>query len=99
MIALNSKAYAEMDEIMEIVAWSFSCLMDKKMPSNDHTGQPLQGKYARFAGERITGDYKLILCHVVGDWEFLRDDFCLDNYYNRDDICFLCPAIKSAGRM
>ena len=99
MIALNSKAYAEMDEIMEMLAWSFSCLMDNKMPSNDHTGQPLQGKYARFAGEHITGDYKLILCHVVGDWEFLRDYFCLDSHYNRDDICFLCPATKTVGRM
>ena len=43
MLALESKASPEMYEVMEIMAWSFKCLMDNKMPSHDHMGQPLEG--------------------------------------------------------
>ena len=98
MLALDSKASPEMNEVLEIMAWSFKCLMDNKMPSHDHMGEPLQGPWAKCAGQSITGAYKLILCHVVGDWEFLRDYFAFDSHYNRDSICFLCPAVKSIGR-
>ena len=78
MLALESKASPEMYEVMEIMAWSFKCFMDNKMPSHDHMGQPLEGPWAKNAGQPITGDYKLILCHAVGDWELLRDYFALD---------------------
>ena len=70
MLALESRASPDMYEVIEMMAWSFKCLMDNKMPSHDHMGQPLEDPWAKIAGPPITGDYKLILCHAVGDWSF-----------------------------
>ena len=68
------------------------------MPSHDEHGFPLQGHRAAKSGQPIAGEFKFLLTQVVGDWDWLREAFWLqDNELRNDHFCFLCRATKSLG--
>ena len=95
LCAVRASKLLNLDDVMDVLKWSFNALMTGIMPVNDHLGHPLTGELAKDAGKAVAGPYKLLLCHVVGDWEFLRDYLDLENHYNVDEFCFLCRATKS----
>ena len=98
MLAVREKGVLSTDALLLALKWSFQCLLDGVMPSHDENGVELTGKRAECAGQPIADGCRHLLVQFVGDWEFLKAAFGLDDaHYNAERICFLCGATKSNG--
>ena len=64
--------------IWRVLIWSFDVLASGVMPSMDHDGEPLTGPgRLASAGKQVAGGFKFILCQILGDWKFMREEFQL----------------------
>ena len=98
MLGVREKGVLSLDPLLLALKWSFQCLADGIMPTHDENGDELTGERAKYAGQPIAGGRRHLLVQFVGDWEFLKSAFGLDDtHYNTDRICFLCGATKSHG--
>ena len=66
------------------------------MPSVDEDGQPLDEARRALGGRPIASSFKFFMTSCRGDWEFLRDVFELEEHDNKDEVCHICRAVKSA---
>ena len=89
---LNKKFMAKgktEDDIMEVIAWSFRCLLTGVMPEYDLHGAKLKGKAAKWAGQPVP---KAILTEVRADWSWLKATFRFPQHNELDGICWQCDA-------
>lgn len=99
LAALNHKHVAKKvtnDDLLEIFAWSFRCLLEGKMPSSRHDKsrwlshdkwrQKLQNKCI---GGGSAG-FRAALTEVRGDWKHYADVFRLPAHNTKASCCWLC---------
>ena len=83
-----------LDEIYEVVVWSFAVLGSGVWPSHDHRGQPLTpGLRKSLAGKPLMGDRIGVWTETRGDWKWLKESFKFDHYAN-NRCCHLCGASR-----
>ena len=75
------------------LVWSLEILLGGTMPDSDHTGKSFSRKQKsvayRFkaAGQRVCGPFYFVLMQVLGDWEFIKEEFKLTKHYNGVEFC------------
>ena len=80
------------DEVLEVIAWSFRCLADGHFPSTRHDGSAFKTKLldsqrAKQAGKTLA--VKGLVTEVRGDWKMYKDTLRLPGWAEKDNCCCL----------
>ena len=87
-----------LEALYKALVWSFAALASGTMPSEDHLGRPFtKGLRKDYAGKAICGHYLLLFCQLLGDLKWLKEEFRFKHFYNRNECCFFCRAIKTGN--
>ena len=86
----QENGFSTMDDILEVVAWSFRCLLAGKFLLTGFRGEELQGKRVKQAGLPL-GCFGLI-SEIQGDWETYKNGFGLAGWNTGDNCCYRCWA-------
>ena len=78
------------DDILEVLAWSFRCLADGHYPSARHDGTVFQSglddsQRSRLAGKPLA--VKGLVTEVRGDWKMYKDVLRLPGWNDKDCCC------------
>lgn len=82
-----------LDQIYDVIVWSFGVLGSGVWPHLDHCGKPLTGARAGLAGKNIMGGRIAVWSETRGDWKWLKESFKFDHYAN-NSCCHLCSASR-----
>ena len=79
------------DRILEVLCWSFRCLVAGKYPDTRHDGTPWNDSDKTRA--KLTGDIgaRGMLCQVRGDWSWYKQMFNFPSWSSAS-ICWRCKA-------
>ena len=90
-----------MEPIYDVLAWSMGALALGTHPSRDYRGAefPSGSKQALRAGKPICGGFRLVLCEILGDWKFLKEEFRMKHHYGTNECCWMCKATKRVGAL
>ena len=94
--SINKKFVNEhtMDDICNVVAWSFKQLITGRVPSKGFSGEDFKDlKRQKFAGAVVP---KGVLAEVRADWVFLKTCFKFPQHNELEGICWQCHC-KPAG--
>jgi len=83
-------------EIFDVVAWSFRCLRDGVMPNARHDGSPWTAYDKVVRGESGKQIPVAGLMQMRGDWEALVEFFRF-RFYTSDNFCWMCNATAGQG--
>ena len=85
-----------LNEVWEVIAWSFNLLAHREFPLEDHTGQRFADTDHRFKlaihGEFCPG--RGVVLQLRGDWQFLCQAFGFPQWNSVDNMCWICAAGK-----
>ena len=80
------------EAVCAVVAWSFQVLASGVMPACDHTGKPLTGRRAKWAGKPVP---KALLVQFRGDWAWYKYMFRFPQHNELAGMCWLCSCTPS----
>ena len=66
MLVVRFSKMILLNPLLDVLRWSFECLLAGHMPTHDHNGKEFTGSRHNVAGDRIAG-------HIIGDWLFFRE--------------------------
>ena len=83
-----------MQEVWDIISWSFEAVFDGRFPKSDHNGVEYTAdshpaEYA-IAGNDLAGGYFGVIWGIKADLDYLAKGLGL-RFYGRDDFCECCP--------
>ena len=83
------------DDIMEVLAWSFQQLAAQKTPSCRHDGQPWNQSDSVLRKKPVT-DIQLtsVLAELRGDWKMLKDSLRFPGWNEVGGICWRCMCTR-----
>ena len=84
-----------MDQIWEILRWSFRVLLGGVWPSRDWKGKPLDGWRWDKRGESLCGDSRLCIFQLAADLDYLCSNLGLQHFNDGDRPCFRCHGNRS----
>lgn len=84
------------DDIMEVLAWSFEQLAAQRTPSCRHDGQPWNKSDSRLRKKNADKDVGLaaVLAELRGDWKMLKDSLRFPAWNELGGICWMCMCTK-----
>ena len=91
---------ATLDDLMEVLAWSFTCLALGKYPVARHDNSPFNSSdrsRLKQAGSSINLHGILVECR--GDWKQLKDVFRFPQFNENAGICWLCTCTPQMWRL
>jgi len=87
------------DDIMQILAWSFSICALGIHPQSRHDGSPWgQGDKSRAKMSNQALSIKAVLAESKSDWKWLKDCFRFGQHNESSGICWMCTATPNSWK-
>jgi hypothetical protein len=94
MCDCGCSGFHTLQPVMDVLAWSFRCLLSGVSPGARHDGSPWTGHDQLYRLPRGVVLPTMALLQVRGDWEWLAQAFRFRSY-SSDAFCWMCNATKS----
>ena len=85
--------------LWKVLKWAFDAMRTGRYPAHDHLGAPwVDGtKRARQAGHFFAAGLRFVYAQSISDMKWEKEVYEFEAHFNREDVCHLCKATKSAG--
>lgn len=91
-------AYQHQAAIDQVAAWSFNVALTNEYPALDHRDDPICGRRRYKIGNPLHRFGVLpVFAGTVGDWKWHWEVYNLQHYYNAEECCQNCHAVKDAN--
>ena len=90
-------AYQHQAAIDQVASWSFNIALENRYPAVDHNGEQIRGRRRYKANQPLHPQgVRMVFAGTVGDWKWHWEAFNLQTYYNSEEVCVTCHAVKSS---